>query len=315
MKYVAIINSFNRNDLLKEALEQLEANGGADLHVVIFDAGSSDGSVQCATAFVAKDPHRRRLVTPEEREDTSFAHGVNRAVEAALSAWPDLECLFLYETDNLLLNGTALRQAETLLAARPEVAAVGFTVTRLDGTKASWGARRPTLFAFVLGQQLSARLGLEEPIPAEWKDLEGVRYRPADIVFTSPLLIRASAWRQFGPLDEKSFPFSECDIEWCLRVRRSGGLLCVVQASGVVHDNRAMQSQWSAKRTLTFHRARFKLLRSIYGRLAFAILPLLWLRHLTESVVLGLLCLAQPSRTPRFLARLSLLQASLTGYR
>lgn len=315
VKYAAIINSFNRNDLLREALEKLEENGGPSLHAVVFDAGSTDGSLQCAADFVAKDPQRRRLVTPKPGEDTSFAHGVNSAAEIALSAWPDLEGLFLYETDNLLLDGNALQQAERLLAARPDVAAVGFTVTRADGRDTSWGAGRPTLVAFIVGQQLSARFGLEEPLPEAWQECDGVIFRHAEIVYTSPLLVRASAWRENGPLDDRSFPFSECDVEWCLRVRQNGWTICVIKTAGVVHDNRSVESQWSAKRTLTFHRARFRLLRQLYGNLPYAILPLLWVRHLIEALLLGVGSVFRPSWAPRFLARLTLLRASVTAYR
>jgi GT2 family glycosyltransferase len=83
-------------------------------------------------------------------------------------------------------------------------------------------------------------------------------------------------------MDAEAFPFSDCDLDWAWRLRKSGLRQAVIQTSAVVHDNQQQFSSWSASRALHFHRARLRLLESHSTVIKPVITPLLAARHICE---------------------------------
>jgi GT2 family glycosyltransferase len=315
----AIMNSFNRKGLLELALPSLVSaleTLKLPAAIVVFDAGSSDGSREFVAQFAAQHANVELLqLEPAAGQGSAFADGCNQATAEALRRYPGLKWLFFFETDNRLKNPQALRQAIGLLEARPELAGTGFTVEKLDGRKIGFGCRFPGATAFVLGQQLAARFVPEEPVLDAWQTLEtGQRWHYADVMYTSPLLVRAEAWKKAGPMDNARFPFTDSDVDLCWTMRDKGWRFAVLDAPGVVHDNCGAPSPWTARRVTYFHQGRFRLLRKHRGAwVALLTVPLL-LRHLAEALLL--LVAAAVSRRARdsFAVRLSLISKVLRGY-
>ncbi len=145
------------------------------------------------------------------------------------------------------------------------------------------------MLSFILGQHVSAFLRIVDP-HITWIDA-GVligRFGYCDIVYTSPLLVRADAWQSVGGMDARGFPFSDSDLDLALRLRAAGWRCVVIADTGVVHDDLGEISEWSATRTIRFHAARFRLLRRHLGRIRFVAIPLLFARHLIEWCILSL---------------------------
>jgi GT2 family glycosyltransferase len=318
VELVVIINSFNRYRLLSEALPSVvNALNQLPLEaaVVVFDAGSNDGSTQFVQTYFSQNNNISiHCLIPPSEVDRSFSAGCNKAVEFSIQQYPTLKYCFFFETDNLINNNQALILAVQLLEKEQKLGAVGFTVEQNNQHKAGFGSQFPTLLSFVLGQQLSSQLGLDDEKISVWQNFHGVKWGVSDIVYTSPLLVRYRAWQATGGMDSNAFPFSDCDSDWCWSAHEQGWRMAVLDLPGIVHDNRMHPSSWSANRVIDFHRARFRLLIKHRGQRLLFLRPLLWLRHCLEAILLmSKSCFSKRARES-FQKRLILLKTVLNSY-
>ena len=295
VEIVGIVNSFDRLALLQEGLPTLLSalrECGRAGAIVVFDAGSSDGSCQWVEQWARENadfPILQIQLAPGE--PNTFSDGINRACDAALARFPALKWFFLFETDNWVADAAPLEMALELAESYPDLGAVGFTVSKHDGSRAGYGARFPTLAEFALGPQFATRLPARDLVVAPL-EFDRARAWQSDVVYTSPLLVRRRAWEQTGGLDAGSFPFSDCDVDWAWRARALGWKQAVIEVEGVVHDNRQTASQWSQSRVFHFHKGRMHLMRRHrQPRLSLLKIALV-LRHFAEIAVLA----AMPQR-------------------
>jgi GT2 family glycosyltransferase len=290
IELVVIINSFNRLPLLRESIASVtQALKHTPLKsaVIVFEAGSTDGSIEFIEEFAGYTQQPQIIcLHPSADTDRSFSAGCNFAVEFAAKTFPHLKWCFFYETDNVIKNEFALPLAIELLKQEQNLAAIGFTVEKHDGKKAGFGSCFPTALSFVVGQQLSQKLSLELPQISKWYPFSGVLWGVCDIVFTSPLLIRYSAWQSTNGMDTVMFPYSDCDIDWCWQVYKQGWRVGVLDITGVIHDNQKQVSAWSEKRVTDFHRARLRLLLKHRGQWMTWLRLILLLRHCLEIFLL-----------------------------
>lgn len=317
VEVAAVINSFNRRALLERALTSLAESlrrapfGSA---IVVFDAGSRDGSVESLKEWSEKNPADNLIVIEASSSRRSFSDGVNIACAEAIARFPTTRWLFLYETDNCLLNVEALEKAIALLDREPQLAACGFTVKQYNGKFFGYGMRFPSTLSFALGQNLAALLNLHAPNNSNWQTRDGIRWRTCDVVFTSPLLVRRQAWEQSGGLDAANFPFSDTDIDWAWRCARLGWSMSVIASDHVIHDNLEQLSAWSANRVLDFHRNRFRLLRRHRGRHVALLKPVLFLRHWLEAIILARKSRVDPTAKEKLAKRKQMLRTVWSNY-
>lgn len=297
VQIVAIVNSFNRFELLRTALPSLAgalARCSRAAALIVYDAGSTDGSLDWIAEFARGCPIPIDLLEPERGADSSFAGGINAASRRAIEKHRGCSWFFFFETDNWIAGPAPIMHAIALLESRPELAAAGFTVRKHSGERCGYGCPFPTPGQFVLGQQLTHLLRLDAPAPRRMiSQSEPLRCWLCDVVFTSPLLVRRAAWKQSGGFDAVAFPFSDSDLDWAWRARKLGWEMAVIETDEVVHDNREQASRWSATRALHFHRSRMKLLRRHAGAGLALLKPLLFLRHGIEWVMLALAVLVR----------------------
>jgi GT2 family glycosyltransferase len=293
MKKIAIlINSFNRLELLKGCLSALETwifniSNDFSIQVYIFDAGSSDGSLEFLREKVVSNT-AFHLLTPSPGQDSSIAGGFNAAAATAFSGAIDITHLLLYETDNAIYSADSVKSALSILDLKSDLAACGFTVRYHSGSQAGAGMQHPTLREFLAGKKLSHLLRLDQ-IPYRWQMHDRIKFSYVDVVFTSPLLVKAEAWHSTGGMDSIDFPFSDCDVDWAKRLSLLGFKMGVVETSDVVHDNQAALSEWSHRRAIDFHHARLKYFRKYRPTSIFLIWPILLLfRHLIELIAIRL---------------------------
>jgi GT2 family glycosyltransferase len=314
-----ITNSFNRRDLFEKAaatlLPALESWQGR-VTWVVFEAGSTDGSPDWVRQLAGEQPELNiQLIEPQPPAASSFADGCNQAIAHALAQHPNLKWCLFYETDNQLHNPKALNLAVQLLEQQPRLGGTGFTVERLHGGKTGYGCRFPRLLSFALGQQVSARWRLDEPPEPAWQTgPEGRRWALCDVVYTSPLLIRAEAWREAGPMDATAFPFTDSDVEWCWRAHQGGWPIAVLDVPGVIHDNGGSVSNWSGRRVLWFHQSRMRLLCRLFPVRANLLKPLLLLRHLLELSWLYTQSKKSKQANQSMQTRLKLIQSVFVSY-
>jgi len=310
-----IINSYNRCNLLKIALPAIEAtllNTAVESCIVIFEAGSDDGSSEFIEWYSMSSKVDIFCVRAPAGIANTFSGGCNYAVERAAKLCPGLRWCFFYETDNFISNHDALSAAIDLMTSKKDLAAVGFTVEKTDGSKAGYGQKFPNLWSFIVGQHVSHALGILDP-RSEWRE-EAYKWAYCDIVYTSPLLVDYQAWKRTGGMDSVNFPFSDSDNDWCWRLKKIGLHCAVLDVTGVVHDNREQASSWSANRTINFHQARFSLLKKHKGSVVNAIKPLLALRHIAELLLLSGSVITKRKESRKLSARITLIKRVMLNY-
>ena len=292
VEIVGIVNSFDRLALLREGLPSLlNALKSCEIGaaIVVFDAGSSDGSRQWVEEFASQNaPFRLIQIASAPGEPDTFSDGINRACARAREEFPAARWFFLFETDNWIASATPLRAALELAQSHPNLGAVGFTVRKHDGRGTGYGCAFPTVAEFALGPQFAARLLRRDAAKAAISHPE-IKAWECDVVYTSPLLVARESWEATRGLDAENFPFSDCDLDWAWRLEKAGWKQGVIQSDEVVHDNRASLSGWSDKRVFHFHRARLALLKR-HRRPKVALLKIgLVMRHAAEMLVLAAL--------------------------
>ncbi len=317
VELVAVINSFNRRELLQRALASLtqalrQAPFGSA--VVIFEAGSNDGSKEFLNAWHEQNPGDHLIVITPPDHRSSFADGVNTGCAAALTQFPDCQWLLLYETDNWLKDAEPLCKAISLLKVQTQLAATGFTVKQHNGRFFGYGMRFPSFLSLALGQNLSFRWSLDSPNNSALRTTGSIRWRTCDAVFTSPLVIRREAWEQTGGFDAKTFPFSDSDLDWAWRCAKLGWRMGVILSESVIHDNLEQPSAWSTNRVIDFHQNRLRLLKRHRGRGVMLIKPVLFLRHCVEIIALAYRSGFDPSAKQKLANRKQMLRTVWSNY-
>jgi GT2 family glycosyltransferase len=314
IELAVIINSFNRLELLQESLpsvvDSLNISLPKKYAVVIFDAGSTDGSIEFIQKFANHDQtFPLILISPPSSTDRSFAAGCNCAIQQASATFSNLKWCFLFETDNFITNPNAISLGIKLLEKEDNLAGVGFTVKG-----AGFGSTFPTPISFVLGQQISHYLGLQQPKIDNWYPIAESSWGYSDIVFTSPILIKHSVWQSTGGMDAIQFPFSDSDCDWCWTVHEKGWRLAVINIFGVTHDNRKIASEWSSKRVLDYHRARLRLLIKHRGAWVLNLKPFLAIRHYLEFFILLVKSILSTQAKNSLSSRVILIKTVLSNY-
>src|SRR6202166_3583399 len=95
IRIAVIINSFNRLSLLKLSIDALikwvpNSEFSGEVHLVIFDAGSTDGTIDWINSQIDKLLLPINLLIPKAGDDTSFAAGLNSGVSYVINTFPHL---------------------------------------------------------------------------------------------------------------------------------------------------------------------------------------------------------------------------------
>lgn len=281
-----IINSLNRLELLKKALPNIiEKLSLAKISagITIVDAGSTDGSVEYIKECLSNNINSNILLLDGfAYNGCTFSQGCNLAVAESKKLWPNIKWLLFFETDNFFKNQNPLKQAFDVIKANENFASVGFFVEKFSGDKIVYGNSRPSVFGFILGQSISAKLGIEQVKPIWGKTIADIKYSQTDIVFTSPLFVKFEAWQNVGGMDSYKFPFSDADADLCLSFLSRDYQNIIIMCNGVVHDNGNNLSGWSANRIYNYHQARYRLLIKHKPWSKFVLQIFLPLRHFAE---------------------------------
>ncbi len=316
-----IINSFNRFELLKQCMGVIDSwlpQSGllGRLEAIVYDAGSTDGSLEWLNNHANGLAIPYQLITPVTGADTSFSAGINTASEFAIAKFPSLKYLLFYETDNQIFSPEPILRALKILGSKANLGACGFTVRQHNGSPAGVGMPFPRLINFALGKNLVHKWQLEA-ISYKWENqIDDIKFSEVDVVYTSPLLLKMEAWNDSGGFDAANFPFSDCDIDWARRLRNAGWHMGVIETNEVIHDNLSAVSSWSKSRALQFHRARLKYFKRYQPVAVFLVWPLLLIfRHLLELTSVLILVKGRDRRIQLSGQFSDLLRLCIKGYK
>jgi GT2 family glycosyltransferase len=208
-KVAIVIPVHNRRDTTLQALRSLSRidTCGLDVHIVIFDDGSTDGT---------SDAIRSTFPEVEIIDGDGSAHyaaGTNRGIEAALKHDPKF---IVTANDDSIFHERFLQQL--ILTARDDPRRVVGAMLLL------WDKPHQTFQMDFKWQ--TTRGGWQQNHRASAFDFPDTPFE-VDGLAGNCVLVPAEAIRECGLMDEKRFPHGWGDIQYFVRLRRHGWRLMV----------------------------------------------------------------------------------------
>ena len=231
-----IVVSFNTRDLLRRALESVDANlAGSSFETIVVDNASSDGSPD----MVEDEFPHVRLVRNDE--NVGFGRANNQAMRMAAGDW-----FMLLNSDALLTDRSVL---DVLERARsfPDVGVAHCRLESGDGTLQHSTYRFPTLWTSLLEDAfvtriLPARRRGEVLLGGYW---DQSHERDVEWVSGAFMLVRSQVLRDTGGFSDDIFMYGE-EMEWCRRIQRAGWRVRYFPGATVVHlEHKSTELVWT----------------------------------------------------------------------
>ncbi len=265
--HVVILN-FENAPLTIECVQRLALSDLNDhqLHIYVVDNGSTDGSVEMLSRSLTDV---RLIASPR---NTGFAGGNNLALREIMertASVPDASNVFA-----LLLNNDVLVERDTIqrcldvLDAEPDVGVVGPRLVLQNG-ELDLASRRsfPTISASFWKMTGLARRFPHHPALSRYNLLYLDEYQRADIDSGTAafMLVRLSAMRQAGLLDDEFFMYGE-DLDWAYRIKGRGWRVVYEPAARALHLKSTTARRHSNRMIYEFYRAMWLFYRKHYAR-------------------------------------------------
>jgi len=185
--------------------------------VLVVDNGSSDGS---PAAIRERFPD---VTLIETGENLGFAGGNNVGIRHALEIGADYVLLLNNDTE---VSPDFLSRLVDAAEADSQVGMAGPTIYYYDRPEVIWSA----------GGEIDWRRGCTRMVGLDERDdgQFGGAPREVDFITGCAVLVRATALRQAGLLDERFFMYYE-EVEWCVRTRRAGFRIVHVPQAHIWH--------------------------------------------------------------------------------
>jgi GT2 family glycosyltransferase len=234
-----VIPTFNTAAMTLRCCRAVLASMPDATEVIVADDGSSDGTSE----MLAREVPSVQVVRLES--NSGFASAANRGVATARG-----RIIVLLNSD-AIVDGDALTAILSAFDADPTLGVAGARLLNEDGTPQWSGGRTPTL-AWMIGVVSGAgrfahffrRRGPRKKHRQEclchkqqpmWHRHSCLcSQRDVDWVSGAAMAFRREVWEASGPLDER-FRFYCQDIDLCLRARKAGWRVAVVENARVVH--------------------------------------------------------------------------------
>ena len=213
-----VIPTFNTASMTLRCCRAVLASMPESTEVIVADDGSRDGTAE----LLAREVPSVLVVRLESNR--GFAPAANRGVGAARG-----RIIVLLNSD-AIVEGGALHAIVAAFDADPDLGVAGARLINEDGTAQWSGGATPTLpwmIGVVSGAGRFARFFRR-------KEHRHSCLCEVDWVSGAAMAFRREVWQAAGPLDER-FRFYCQDIDPCLRARKAGWRVAVVENARVVH--------------------------------------------------------------------------------
>ncbi len=254
-------------------------SGRADVHIVVVDNASGDGSDDQIAAWIAEQSPAPPVSLIRSPTNSGYSGGHNQGMAARRA-----ETYLILNSDALLRPGAL----ETLLSAMRANSGAGFVAPRLEHED---GEPQRSCFRFPspLGELLrAARTGALTALLRRFDLSLGVDPDPAEIEWASfaCILVRGRMRDEIGPMDEGYFLYSE-DTDYCWRARKAGWSIVFEPKARVVHlrggSGPVKEMLRTRKRPPEYlYASRTRFLYRAYGRAGLLASNLLW--HLGSAI-------------------------------
>lgn len=258
-------------DCVRSVLDDI---GDLDVHVVVVDNRSDDGSADEIFAWIATLGPDAPVTLLRSETNAGYAGGHNQGV-----AFRPAEAAMILNSDALLRPG-ALSTLLDALRADPGLGMVAPRLEDPDGT--------PQISRFRFATPASelirgAQLGPVTRLLRRYETSLSVDADDAAMEWVSGccILKRAELIADIGPMDEGYFMYFE-DADYCLRARRAGWRIAYVSQARVVHlrgGSAPVKSLNAARKPLPayYYASRTRFLTKAWGRAGLLAGNVLWL--------------------------------------
>jgi len=270
---VSVINYRTADMTIACVRSVLEDVGDLDVHVVVIDNRSDDGSAEVIEAWIATLGSAPRVSLLRSATNAGYAGGHNQGIASR----PARTAMIL-NSDALVRPGAIA----ALFAALQRDPGLGMVAPRLedeDGT--------PQISCFRFASPLSelargAQIGPLSRLLARWNTALSTTPDPRQIDWVSGacILKRAEMIAAIGPMDEGYFMYFE-DADYCLRARRGGWRVALAPEARVVHlrgGSAPVKALNAARKRLPayFYASRTRFLYRAHGRAGLLAANVLW---------------------------------------
>lgn len=244
-----IVVNWNTRALLGACLASVRATMTTlPYEIIVVDNASSDDSVTWLRQ------HEPTVQLIANQENVGFARANNQALTTCRG-----EFALLLNSDAQLVSDCATRLVETM-RQEPRAAAVAPMLLNPDGSYQSG----PNDALSVLNQSLLA-FGLARFFRSGYypgHDQRAPRGAYAWVAGTC-LLMRRTAWEEFGMLDKDFFMYTE-EVDWCWRARRAGWQIWYEPHAQAIHLGGGSSRQVSGKMRAALYQSKLLFFKKHY---------------------------------------------------
>ena len=238
-RVLAVIVNYEGAQMTLAALESLlEQSISAEIRIVVIDNASSDADAQALNVGVGGRASVVRFET-----NRGYAAACNAASQLAAEAGIPY---VLWLNNDLLLESGSIETMLVRLEAAPGAAAVGAVTVDFETGARVLGAGMD--LSFWRGEVRHRHAGVAVA------QLPEAPYQ-VDVVLATCVLVKISALRVIGGMDESYFMYAE-DVDWAIRARQAGFGLEIVPAARARHAGARSSSPQAQVRLILRNRVR-----------------------------------------------------------
>lgn len=208
-----ILLNWNGFEFTKACIESLLQVKYRDFKIILVDNGSVDGSLHKLSGLFPD------VLFLESKENLGFTGGNNLGMNYALEKGFDY--ILLLNNDTVVDKGFLSPLVERLKNS-PNCAAVQPLIYFLHDRGKLWNAGGRYLKWLAKSETLYNRFDSVQPYSTDW-------------ITGCAIMVKSSLIQQIGLLDNTYFAYFE-DVDWSLRMRKSGYELEVVPSSKIYHE-------------------------------------------------------------------------------
>jgi len=221
---------YNRLEYTKKCIKSIYNQDYKNVKIIIFDAGSNDGTYQFLTEFYPE------IITIKGSADFWWTASINVCVQKALSLASNQDFIYTLNNDTILLSNTLTQIVES--AVYNPNAIIGSVNLFFNNPRKI----EPSAFIKTKWGQIK-RLHNQGDVLPKKKILQEVYSLSG-----KGCLIPVFAFKKNGLYNEKQLPHYHADTEWVIRARKKGYKIFINYHSALLsHYEQSGKGTWTSK--------------------------------------------------------------------
>jgi N-acetylglucosaminyl-diphospho-decaprenol L-rhamnosyltransferase len=248
-------------DLLRSVENLLEAqapDGGRTIGITIVDNGGDEEHTRSILAASKLRNSGARIRVVGDGKNRGFAGGCNLGAMSGSSRYT------IVMNPDVFVDQCELIQLTEILERNPSVSIVGPQLKSQDGDIWRSCAYAPNLASLILASSLGPIWTKVSKAGRFMLDWDHKHERDVDQIIGAIMCVRTAEYQAVGGLDERFFVYYE-EVDYCLRIRESGGKIRYAPSCQAVHVGGSSSESDIRRRTFYSIRSRYLYTRKHYG--------------------------------------------------